>query len=54
MDCSIVTLGVGMPSWGEFLILFAIVVLLFGPSKLPKLAKALRLSLAELRKGRNS
>jgi Sec-independent protein translocase protein TatA len=43
-------IALGLPGWGELLILFALIIVLFGASKLPKLAKAIRLSLEELNK----
>ena len=37
--------------WGELLIVLLIVLLIFGPSKLPQLAEAIGKTIRELRQG---
>lgn len=42
---------IGRPGWGELLIIGAIIVLLFGASKIPELARSLGRAKAEYKKG---
>jgi sec-independent protein translocase protein TatA len=39
-----------MPGWGQILIIVAVIVVLFGSSKLPQFARALRQSIDEFKK----
>ncbi len=40
----------GSPGWGELLVVFAVVLLLFGPRRLPELARMIGKALEELRR----
>ena len=42
----------GMPGWLEIAIIVFVILLLFGPKKLPELARSLGKSLSEFKKGR--
>jgi len=42
---------VGMPGGSEMIIVFAVILLLFGAKRLPELSRALGKSLGEFRKG---
>ncbi|MFB6355974.1 MAG: twin-arginine translocase TatA/TatE family subunit [bacterium] len=41
----------GMPGWVELLIVFAIILLLFGASRLPKIARSMGESVGEFKDG---
>ena len=54
MNCNSQTLALsGTIGTQEMLIIFAIILLLFGGKKIPQLAKGIARSLVEFRKGRN-
>lgn len=42
----------GLPGWAELLIVMVIVMLLFGPKRLPELFRAMGRSMSEFKKGR--
>ena len=42
----------GMPGWGEGLLVLVVVLLLFGAKRLPDLARSLGKSMSEFKRGR--
>ena len=49
MNCDLAFLS-GSPGWGELLLVFAVVLVLFGPRRLPELARMIGKALEELRR----
>lgn len=44
-------IAIGAPGWGQIIIVLALLLLFFGSSRLPKMARSLGASLTEFKKG---
>ncbi len=49
----IIVLPLGIPGWGELLIIAGVIILLFGASKIPALMRGMGKGISEFKKGMN-
>lgn len=48
--CAPLFLLIGIPGWGELLLVFALILLFFGPKRLPKVAESIGQAIQKFKK----